>query len=96
MSPAGNPAPLIVDILPNAPAAGGWNPTPGPEANGLVLPTQARQQIIDEALRVLRRCVPPIESATSQTGLVIGYVQSGKTTSFTTLAALRGITATVW
>src|ERR1700722_10904042 len=88
MSTGDNQGPLIVDILPDAPAAGGWNPTPGPEAGGLLLPTLARQEIIDEALRVLRRCVPPIVAATSQTGLVIGYVQSGKTTSFTTLAAL--------
>src|SRR5438132_2270681 len=88
MSAGDNQCPLIVDILPNVPVAGGWNPVPGTEANRLTFPTGACEQIIEEALRILRRCVPPTALATSQTGLVIGYVQSGKTTSFTTLAAL--------
>src|SRR5438445_11226953 len=79
---------LIVDILPDAPTAGGWEPVSGPEAAGLQLPAGARHQIIEEALRILRRCVPPTAPPTSQTGLAIGYVQSGKTTSFITLAAL--------
>ncbi|HUY88935.1 MAG TPA: Z1 domain-containing protein [Pirellulales bacterium] len=86
MSNGGNQDPLIVDILPNP--AGGWNPVPGPETNSLALPSQAKQQIIDEALRILRRCIAPDAAATSQTGLVVGYVQSGKTTSFTTVSAL--------
>ena len=81
----GNDGTMIVDILPDAQGARAWNPTPGPETVGLRLPSPT---IVDEALCVLRRCVPPTNVGPSQTGLVVGYVQSGKTTSFTTLAAL--------
>jgi hypothetical protein len=79
---------MTVEMLPGDSTSEPWNPIPGPETNGLSLPPEARQQIIDEALRTLRRCVPPIPSQQRRTGLVVGYVQSGKTTSFTTLAAL--------
>lgn len=41
-----------------------------------------------EAHRILGRCVPPSEPRGEATGLVVGYVQSGKTLSFTTLTAL--------
>ncbi len=41
-----------------------------------------------EAHRILGRCVPPSEPGGDATGLVVGYVQSGKTLSFTTLTAL--------
>jgi hypothetical protein len=81
----GNDGPMIVDVLPNAPDLTAWTPHPGPETRLLSLPSQS---IIDEAQRVLRRCVPPTLAPQTQTGLVVGYVQSGKTTSFTTLAAL--------
>ena len=37
---------------------------------------------------MLARCVPPTTQEGTETGLVIGYIQSGKTTSFITLAAL--------
>jgi hypothetical protein len=79
--------PIIIDVLtPEEP--GGWDPVPGPETDGLTLPGEARAQIVAEARRILRRCVPPDAAARTQTGLAIGYVQSGKTTSFTTVAAL--------
>ena len=42
----------------------------------------------DEAISVLSKCVPPDAPPKPETGLVIGYVQSGKTLSFTTVAAL--------
>src|SRR5271157_4981411 len=89
MSTDGNPPPVIVEILPddriNPP---GWDPQPGPETDLLDLPPDARDQIVDEARRILRRCVDPHGPPQSQTGLAVGYVQSGKTTSFTTVAAL--------
>ena len=41
------------------------------------------------ALDIIARCVPPSDETDRQeTGLVVGYVQSGKTLSFTTVAAL--------
>ena len=44
--------------------------------------------IKDEAISVLARCVPPKAPPRRETGLVVGYVQSGKTLSFTAVAAL--------
>ena len=44
--------------------------------------------IKDEAISVLAKCVPPKASPRRETGLVVGYVQSGKTLSFTAVAAL--------
>ena len=53
------------------------------------LPDGARDEILDSAADILARCVPPSEEVDGQeTGLVVGYVQSGKTLSFTTVAAL--------
>lgn len=49
---------------------------------------EALHTVAYEAHRILGRCVPPTEPGGSGTGLVVGYVQSGKTLSFTTLTAL--------
>ena len=53
------------------------------------LPESARQETIESATNIIARCIPPDHLTDSrETGLVVGYVQSGKTLSFTTLAAL--------
>ncbi len=53
------------------------------------LPEKARAEIVDSGLEILARCASPNEENDRQdTGLVVGYVQSGKTLSFTTVAAL--------
>ena len=44
--------------------------------------------VLQEAQRILGRCLPPTEKGKSETGLVVGYVQSGKTMSFETVIAL--------
>lgn len=44
--------------------------------------------VLQEALRILGRCLPPSEPSGRETGLVVGYVQSGKTMSFETVIAL--------
>ena len=44
--------------------------------------------MIAEATNILSKCIPPHGPSESTTGLVLGYVQSGKTMSFTTVAAL--------
>ena len=46
-----------------------------------------KETLVAEAEAVLSRCIPPGTDG-STTGIVIGYVQSGKTLSFTTLTAL--------
>lgn len=45
-------------------------------------------RIIDETYRILEMCGNPADTVHHETGLVIGYVQSGKTMSFTTLSAM--------
>jgi hypothetical protein len=82
-----NPAPNIVAILPHD-APMGWDPVRGEETESLNLPSTGRETIISEAVRILRRCVAPASQRGEATGLVVGYVQSGKTMSFTTVAAL--------
>ena len=70
----------------------GWNVVVGEETNSLVqqlgLPQNTSVTVRDEAASVLRRCVPPTAATGQETGLVVGYIQSGKTMSFTTAAAL--------
>jgi hypothetical protein len=48
----------------------------------------ARRGVIDASASILSRCADPDGAPQSDTGLVIGYVQSGKTLSFTTVTAL--------
>jgi hypothetical protein len=71
---------------------GTWNVVVGQETTLLLehlgLPQNTAVTLRDEAASVLRRCVSPTTNAGQETGLVVGYVQSGKTMSFTTTAAL--------
>jgi Z1 domain len=69
-----------------------WNPVPGSELAGLLahkLEGQpiAQAQVGTSARDILGRGVPPGQPG-SDTGLVVGYVQSGKTLSFTAVTAL--------
>ncbi len=70
----------------------GWTPYIGDETlqllDHLKFTENDRETVKREAVAVLARCVPPTLASGSETGLVIGYIQSGKTTSFTTVAAL--------
>lgn len=50
--------------------------------------TEGPNSVLHEAVRILGRCLPPTEPAGRETGLVVGYVQSGKTMSFETVIAL--------
>ena len=45
-------------------------------------------RVIDETFKILEMCGNPSKQQIIETGLVIGYVQSGKTLSFTSVAAL--------
>jgi hypothetical protein len=75
-----------------------WNPFVGTEVlklielKGFTNPNNqiddAGNQIIDETHKILEMCGNPDESNVIETGLVLGYVQSGKTLSFTTLTAM--------
>lgn len=50
--------------------------------------TEGPRSVLQEAQRILGRCLPPRETGEPETGLVVGYVQSGKTLSFETVIAL--------
>lgn len=70
----------------------GWQLVVGSEARGVVdrkqLPEGVGEVIIDTAVSILSRGMDPGENPNHQTGLVVGYVQSGKTLSYTTVMAL--------
>jgi Z1 domain len=76
----------------------GWRPFVGEETNdllrskGFTNPDRTLSitggRILDETRRIMEACGNPAANINSDTGLVIGYVQSGKTLSFTTVTAL--------
>ena len=88
----------VIEIQDNAPN-GQWNPFVGDETNELLRSNsklvdgnrnlnEAGQRVLDETYRIMQVCGNSNTPTNSETGIVIGYVQSGKTLSFTTLAAL--------
>lgn len=74
------------------PPGGLWVPTRGAEVQGLLehlqMDRESKETLAIEAATILGKCIPPNAAADSTTGLVLGYVQSGKTLSFTAVAAL--------
>jgi len=85
-----------VEVIKQDLATGRWKPHVGPETLNLFdyfskekhLDDEARANIQAEAANILSKCVPPSAAEGDVTGLVVGYVQSGKTMSFTTVAAM--------
>ena len=69
-----------------------WNVKVGAEALSLIerkgINGQDRDNLLNEAIDILSSCGDPKNDENSTTGLVIGYVQSGKTLSFSTVSAL--------
>ena len=65
--------------------------TIGPEGMDFlerVVPPDSRDSVRNDCVAILRKAVPASEPSGSETGLVIGYVQSGKTMSFEAVTAL--------
>jgi hypothetical protein len=52
------------------------------------LKTEEKETLINESVEILSNCVNPVSTIGSTTGIAIGYVQSGKTMSFTALTTL--------
>ncbi|NDP28574.1 MAG: endonuclease [Flavobacterium sp.] len=52
------------------------------------LDSEEKETLLYESESILKNCINPAENIGSTTGIAIGYVQSGKTMSFTTLTAL--------
>lgn len=75
-----------------------WNPYQGEEITALIknkgfIDTSGAinstgEKVIDETFKIFEMCGDPSQLSNIETGLVIGYVQSGKTLSFTSLTAL--------
>ncbi len=75
-----------------------WAPFVGDETMGLLRSKgfinadgsldEGGQRILEETCRIMQTCGDPNLPTNNDTGIVIGYVQSGKTLSFTTLTAL--------
>lgn len=81
-----------VTITPNEPTGNGnWTPSVGQETMDFLnrsVPQESRDSLEENAVSILSKGVSPEELIGSQTGLVVGYVQSGKTMSFETVTAL--------
>ena len=80
------------ELMPD-PKAQGWIAHIGPETNEVlaklgISDPDDRQQILDDALSIMARSVAPTAKADTTTGLAFGQIQSGKTSSFTVVAAL--------
>lgn len=77
---------------------GEWQPFVGDETNELLRSkgfinadkalNASGERILDETYRIMQVCGNPNNPTNNETGIIIGYVQSGKTLSFTTLTAL--------
>jgi hypothetical protein len=87
----------IIEIQ-NQNSNGDWQPFVGDEtteilrSKGFTKPdrslNESGERILDETYRIMQVCGNPNNATNNETGIVIGYVQSGKTLSFTTLTAL--------
>jgi hypothetical protein len=83
----------LIIVEPNSEESprGNWVPVVGPEGVDFVrnvVPEGSRDDVRDAAVSILAKGTPPNAEAGQETGLVVGYVQSGKTMSFETVAAL--------
>ncbi|CAI1879902.1 Z1 domain [Serratia fonticola] len=69
-----------------------WEPKPGKETADFLetisMPDTAKKKLLIDAISILSRGVPPTNGNGYETGLVVGYVQSGKTMSFETVTVL--------
>ena len=84
---------LIEIQPPQLPPGVSWQPLVGEETQDLIssqtkLSPEERIRLREESVAILARCVAPTAVDAHQSGLVVGSIQSGKTLSFTTVAAL--------
>jgi hypothetical protein len=81
----------IIKIIPSE--QNSFNPFEGNSTYDLLnkldkLDNDEKTTLINETKNILSKCIKPENLTGETTGIVIGYVQSGKTLSFTSLAAL--------
>lgn len=92
-NPPAEPTVETVRSAENVPPPGAlWCPVIGEQLKQTLdaksLPAAERETIERQTAAILGKCVPPSASQGRDTGLALGYVQSGKTLSFTCVAAL--------
>lgn len=83
-------APIIVEPAPDD-AEQRWRVVVGQEMLDFLassVPTPARDNISEAALTIIGKGLPATQAVGQETGLVVGYVQSGKTMSFEAVVAL--------
>ena len=89
-------SPFVTPITPAQPT-GTWMPTIGARTKAFVekktsgqgaLTQPSMEVVLSEASDILSHCVDPQAKGGSTAVLAVGYVQSGKTLSFTTVTAL--------
>lgn len=89
-----NEEPKRINVSSEAPVGNGlWRPVQGAALTDLLssnisLSAEEKERLVRETVSILSECASPESGDGVNTGLVIGYVQSGKTLSFTSLAAL--------
>ena len=69
----------------------GWQPYIGPEATSFLttrVPESSRAAVRRSSAAILAKGIAPSAEPDQETGLIVGYVQSGKTMSFETVTAL--------
>lgn len=82
-----------IDILKDSTMQYSWDVIVGEQTTNLIkrqdkLPDFEKEILINESVELLSQCCDPQGGKCNNTGLAIGYVQSGKTLSFTTVTAL--------
>ena len=83
--------PIIVEATSEESGDDRWNPIVGPATFDFleqVVPQSSRYNVKDGAVSILAKGINPTAATNWETGLVVGYVQSGKTMSFEAVAAL--------
>ena len=86
-----NNTPIIVEATSEEVGDDRWAPIEGPETIDFlekVVPQSSRENVRDDAVSILAKGINPTDPTKWETGLVVGYVQSGKTMSFEAVAAL--------
>ena len=94
MTPNNDPSSVLITPLSGQPLKPGvkWLPIQKEQTTGVAqrsgLDAAARDKLIQSAAEILGSGINPAEDKGAATGLVVGYVQSGKTLSFTTVVGL--------
>ena len=82
MTPPDDRGEMITPQEEELPLGALWIPTQGAEVQGLLenlrLDRDSKETLATEASTMLGKCIPPNAVADSTTGLVLGYVQSGR------------------